>query len=146
METSFPTEHYEVFLRYDRGGRGRMLVTDVPEAFLALGHNPTEKELVALIDSIPREDGRDYFDFPEFLTLLACHLQALEPEDRLRTAFRVFDKDGNGRVNAAELRTTMTILGERLSEADVEFMVRTADMGGDGHINYEEFIRVMTSK
>lgn len=76
-------------------------------------------------------------DFPEFLTLLAFHLQETEPEEQLRLAFKAFDKDGNGKLNAEELKNTMTNLGERLSKEDVEYMIRMGDITGDGQINYE---------
>ena len=63
-----------------------------------------------------------------------------------REAFRVFDKDGNGFISAAELRHVMTNLGEKLTDEEVDEMIREADVDGDGHINYEEFVRMMMAK
>src|SRR5690242_11259047 len=53
-------------------------------------------------------------------------------------AFKVFDKDGNGFISAAELRHVMTNLGEKLTDEEVDEMIREADIDGDGQINYEE--------
>lgn len=39
----------------------------------------------------------------------------------------------------------MTNLGEKLSEEEVDEMIREADVDGDGQVNYEEFVRMMTS-
>ena len=50
---------------------------------------------------------------------------------------RVFDKDGNGFISAAELRHVMTNLGEKLTDEEVDEMIREADIDGDGQINYE---------
>lgn len=61
-------------------------------------------------------------------------------------AFNVFDRDGNGLISAAELRHTMTSLGEQLTDAEVDDMIREADISGDGHINYEEFVAMMMGK
>lgn len=36
----------------------------------------------------------------------------------------------------------MTNLGEKLSDQEVEEMIREADTDGDGQINYDEFVRV----
>ena len=41
-------------------------------------------------------------------------------------AFKVFDKDGNGFVSAAELRHVMTNLGEKLTDEEVDEMIREA--------------------
>lgn len=36
----------------------------------------------------------------------------------------------------------MTNLGEKLSDNEVEEMIREADVDGDGQINYSEFVNV----
>ena len=53
-------------------------------------------------------------------------------EAELKEAFRVFDRDGNGMISAAELKYVMTNLGEKLSNEEAEEMVREADLDGDG--------------
>lgn len=50
---------------------------------------------------------------------------------------QVFDKDGNGYISAAELRHVMTNLGEKLTDEEVEEMIKEADIDGDGQVNYE---------
>ena len=55
----------------------------------------------------------------------------------VRQAFRMFDKDGSGTVNAQKLRHIMMNLGEKLSEDEVDEMMKDADVDGDGEINYE---------
>lgn len=49
---------------------------------------------------------------------------------------RVFDKNNDGLISSTELRHVMTNLGERLSEAEVDDMIKEADMDGDGMVNY----------
>uniref|UniRef100_A0A162AFH3 EF-hand domain-containing protein n=1 Tax=Daucus carota subsp. sativus TaxID=79200 RepID=A0A162AFH3_DAUCS len=69
-----------------------------------------------------------------------------DSEEELKEAFRVFDKDQNGFISAAELRHVMTNLGEKLTDEEVDEMIREADVDGDGQINYEEFVKVMMAK
>ncbi|GAC92887.1 hypothetical protein PHSY_000445 [Pseudozyma hubeiensis SY62] len=40
----------------------------------------------------------------------------------------------------------MTNLGEKLSDNEVDEMIREADVDGDGQINYDEFVKMMLSK
>ena len=70
----------------------------------------------------------------------------MEPEEEILGAFKVFDKDGNGFVSEAKLRHVMTNLGEKLTDEEVDEMIREADIDGDGQINYEEFVKVMMAK
>ncbi len=51
--------------------------------------------------------------------------------------FRVFDKEGNGNISAAELRHVMTNLGEKLSEDQVHEMLQAAEADEHGEINYK---------
>lgn len=60
-----------------------------------------------------------------------------DSEEELREAFKVFDKDGSGDISAAELRHVMTSLGEKLTDEEVDEMIREADIDGDGKVNYE---------
>ena len=55
-------------------------------------------------------------------------------EEEMKEAFRVFDKDGNGYISAAELRHVMTNLGEKLTNEDIDEMIREADIDGDGQV------------
>ena len=52
------------------------------------------------------------------------------------SAFRVFDKDGNGFISADELRYVMTNLGEKLTDQEVAEMIQEADINGDGLVDY----------
>jgi len=63
--------------------------------------------------------------------------QSRDAEERLRTAFKVFDMDGNGFIDAGELRATLADLGSCVSLPDAEALLRSADKNGDGQIDYE---------
>ncbi|SAL94865.1 hypothetical protein [Absidia glauca] len=78
--------------------------------------------------------------------MLARKMKDTDSQEEIQEAFKVFDKDGNGYISAAELRHVMTslgTLGEKLSEEEVDEMIREADVDGDGQINYEEFVKMM---
>lgn len=79
-------------------------------------------------------DGNGTIDFPEFLTMMARKMKDTDSEEEIKEAFRVFDKDGNGFISAAELRHVMTNLGEKLTDEEVDEMIREADIDGDGQV------------
>merc|ERR1712123_33730 len=79
-------------------------------------------------------DGNGTVDFPEFLTMMARKMKDTDSEEEIREAFRVFDKDGNGFISAAELRHVMTNLGEKLTDEEVDEMIREADIAGGGRL------------
>ena len=93
--------------------------------------NPTDSERFNFLL------GNGTIDFPEFLTMMARKMKDTDSEEEIREAFRVFDKDGNGFISAAELRHVMTNLGEKLTDEEVDEMIREADIDGDGQVNYE---------
>jgi len=70
-------------------------------------------------------------DFPEFLSLMSRKMKDTDTEEELIEAFKVFDRDGNGFISAAELRHVMTNLGEKLTDEEVDEMIREADVDGD---------------
>ena len=57
-------------------------------------------------------------------------------------AFKIFDRDGNGFISAAELRNVMTNRGGKLTDEEVDKMIREADVDGNGQINYAEFVKM----
>jgi len=74
---------------------------------------------------------------------MARKVKDTDSEEEIKEAFKVFDKDNNGFISAAELRHVMTSLGEKLTDEEVDEMIREADVDGDGRINYEEFVKMM---
>uniref|UniRef100_A0A8D0G5Q7 Calglandulin n=1 Tax=Sphenodon punctatus TaxID=8508 RepID=A0A8D0G5Q7_SPHPU len=138
-------EFKEAFLLFDKDGNGSVSTEELGTVMRSLGQNPTEAELKDMIHEVDT-DGSGTIDLPEFLSMMARTIRCSNSEEAIRKAFQVFDRDGNGFVSAAELRHVMTKLGEKLSEEEVNEMIKEADVDGDGQVNYEEFLRVMASK
>ena len=61
-------------------------------------------------------------------------------------AFHMFDKNGNGYISAVELKQVMDYLGEKLTDDQVDEMIRDNDLDNDGQINYDEFTKMMKKK
>ncbi|XP_062207196.1 calmodulin-2/4-like [Phragmites australis] len=138
-------EFKEAFSLFDKDDNGYISTKELGTVMRSLGQNPTEAELQDMINEVDA-DGNDTIDLQEFLNLMARKMKDTDSEEELKEAFRVFDKDQNGFISAAELRHVMSNLGEKLTDEEVDEMVREADVDGDGRINYEEFVKVMMAK
>uniref|UniRef100_A0A3B4CZ29 Calmodulin n=1 Tax=Pygocentrus nattereri TaxID=42514 RepID=A0A3B4CZ29_PYGNA len=121
-------EFKEAFSLFDKDGDGTITTKELGTVMRSLGQNPTEAELQDMINEVDA-DGNGTIDFPEFLTMMARKMKDTDSEEEIREAFRVFDKDGNGYISAAELRHVMTNLGEKLTDEEVDEMIREADNG-----------------
>ena len=51
-----------------------------------------------------------------------------EPEEFIR-GFQVFDKEGNGFIGAGELRYVLTQLGEKMSDEEVDELLKGVQIG-----------------
>lgn len=125
----------------------------------SLGQNPSESELQDMINEVDA-DNNGTIDFPgkipsshvvldktsqhssslEFLTMMARKMKDTDSEEEIREAFKVFDRDNNGFISAAELRHVMTSIGEKLTDDEVDEMIREADQDGDGRIDCKSYI------
>lgn len=82
--------------------------------------------------------GNGTIDFQEFVAMMARQMKSPQDEEiELRESFKVFDKNGDGFISASELRQVMTTLGEKLTDEEVNEMIKEADVDGDGKVNYE---------
>ena len=111
----------------------------------SLGQNPSFQEINQMIEEVD-EDKNGEITFLEFLGLLARRMKEADPEDELLEAFKVFDRDGNGKISAHELRYVLLKSGENFTEQDIEDLIHEADVDGDGSIDYQEFVKIMMSQ
>ncbi|OCF31693.1 calmodulin [Kwoniella heveanensis CBS 569] len=126
-------------------GDGTITTKELGTVMRSLGQNPTQAELEDMINEVDA-DGNNSIDFAEFMTLMARKMHDTDSEDEIREAFKVFDKNNDGHISAAELKHVMTNLGEKLSDAEISEMIREADKDGDGMIDYNEFVTMMMAK
>nr|XP_002129194.1 calmodulin-like [Ciona intestinalis]XP_026695914.1 calmodulin-like [Ciona intestinalis] len=139
-------EYKNAYKSFAKDDDSPVLNKDLGTLIRSLGYFPTEAEIASYIEEADAE-GMGWVDVAEFLTIMAGKVkEPVDTEDTIKEAFRVFDKDSNGFIAAAELRQVMTSIGESLTEEEVEEMIRSADMDGDGQINYEDFVTRMMAK
>ncbi|GAA55737.1 myosin-2 essential light chain, partial [Clonorchis sinensis] len=129
------SEARDVFSLFDSVGDEKILVKDIGEVVRALGLNPTESDIRKFNN---RSDPGERITFEMFVPIyqaLAKEQKDINPEEFIE-GFRVFDKESNGFISAAELRHLLTALGERLREDEVDQLLAGME-NSQGLVPYE---------
>lgn len=134
----------EAFLLFDKDSDGMITAAELGVVMRSLGQRPSEMELRNMVHMVDK-DGNGTIEFDEFLLMMSKKIHDSDSETELKEAFRVFDKNGDGFISPAELRHVMHNLGEKLTDEEVEDMIKEADLDGDGLVNYSEFVLILTS-
>jgi len=133
----------ETFRLFDKTGRDQISTSDLGTVIRSLGQNPTEAELAELISEI---NGKETVDFTEFLSLMVKQMQVADTANDIKDAFKVFDKNSTGEISAADLKHILTTIGEKLSEEDVDLLLKDGNIvDQNGKIHYDSFVQLMMS-
>ncbi|XP_010024216.1 calmodulin-like protein 11 [Eucalyptus grandis] len=139
-------EFQETFCLFDEDGYGCMTFEEFATIIKSLDHSLSKKELQDMIDKATAADGNGVIEFAKFMGLMAHDIkEATDEEEELKEAFKVFDKDQDGYISPSELRHVMINLGEKLTEEEAQQMISEADLDGDGQVDFEEFVKLMST-
>jgi len=71
--------------------------------------------------------------------------QPITPQDmnELKNAFASFDKNDDGFISKQELSEAMTCLGHKISNEELDDIIKAVDSDGNGLVDFKEFINLM---
>ena len=88
-------------------------------------------------------DGDGGIDFSEWQISCVNKEQILK-KDRLAEAFKHFDKDGDGKISAKEIKKVLGAGGKKFGNENIwKQIISEADEDGDGYITFVEFQKMM---
>jgi calcium-dependent protein kinase len=132
-------EMLDLFQQFDKNGDGVLSKDEIMEGYKAyLGEVEAEKEAERIMNEVDM-DQSGTIDYNEFV-LAAMNRQKVLNKEKLEATFKMFDKDGNGKISADEIRT---ILGNSNDKGALEAIVKEVDANGDGEISLVEFKEMM---
>ena len=70
------------------------------------------------------------------------HLSEMQVHD-LRNVFNLFDADGSGTINIDELSTALQTLGQKVTQEELQELMKEMDTDESGTVEFEEFAVVM---
>ncbi|XP_065873321.1 calcium-dependent protein kinase SK5 isoform X2 [Euphorbia lathyris] len=129
----------ELFKMIDTDNSGTITFDELKDGLKRVGSELMESEIRDLMDAADI-DNSGTIDYGEFLAA-TVHLNKLEREDNLVSAFSFFDKDGSGYITIDELQQACKEFG--LSELHLDDMIKEIDQDDDGQIDYAEFAAMM---
>jgi len=88
-------------------------------------------------------DNSGYIDYSEFV-VAAMNEKQLTSNDKLKAAFKMFDKDDSGKITPDEIKEVLGFgQANALSNTAIDEILKQVDENGDGEISFEEFVAMM---
>ena len=133
------TKLKETFFLIDQDKDNFIDTNEVGTTLRALGIYLTEEEISIINkEADPNEIGK--INYEDFKKIYIEKLKTNKTEKDLIKAFEFFDKNKTGIVNLNDLKHGLIVLGDCLSEDEINYLIKEiAD--DDGNINYYELAK-----
>ncbi|XP_047541982.1 caltractin-like isoform X2 [Vanessa atalanta] len=133
---------HEAFDLLDFNGEGKIKAEDFRVAIKALGYEPTKEELQNMISGVDKgQTGK--LSFENFETAIMRKVMSVDSDGDVMKSFRLFDVDDTGFISFENLKYVTQILGENLTDEEIEEMIDDADKDFDGYISVQEFMKMI---
>ncbi|KAG4304398.1 hypothetical protein PORY_002108 [Pneumocystis oryctolagi] len=143
LKDSSNSAYKEAFSLFDKRGKGTVSRDCIGDLLRAVGQNPTLSEISEIEESISEDDIVGFDTFLRILNRPNGFRPVGDHADFIR-GFQVFDKDSTGLIGVGELRYILTNLGEKLSDDEVDELLKDVNTK-DGVVNYGEFVKMILS-
>ncbi|XP_034048714.1 centrin-3 [Thalassophryne amazonica] len=116
---------------------------EIKVAMRALGFEVKKVDVLKILKDYDRE-GNGKITFDDFNEVVTDLMLERDPKEEILKAFKLFDDDESGKISLKNLRRVARELGENISDEELRSMIDEFDTDGDGEINQEEFLTIMT--
>ncbi|XVF54545.1 hypothetical protein PTKIN_Ptkin05aG0189700 [Pterospermum kingtungense] len=134
----------EIFARFDMDSDGSLTILELAALLRSIGYKPSGDQIHVLLANMD-SNGNGAVEFDELAKAIMSDMteDIMVNQEKLAEVFRLFDRDGNGYITAAELAGCMAKMGQPLTYKELHDMIEEADANGDGVISFTEFSSVM---
>ncbi|NET17772.1 MAG: arginase [Okeania sp. SIO1H6] len=135
-------EFEKVFNLFDANSDGSLTRQEIVDALELLGKGISAKDRTTLLNSVNPTGVVTKDIFIEWMANRAD----LDIKAELRQIFDLIDVDKSGKLSIEEFSTIIRCFNTTASEAEIETLVKKADLDGDGEIDFEEFIATQSQE
>merc|ERR1712176_301778 len=129
----------ETFMALDNNGDGCLTVAEMKEGIQKAGLKDIPADLQQIMKDID-SDGSGQIDYTEFLAATLDKRLYLQ-EDVCWSAFRLFDRNGDGKISQEELKHVLQSDDVAdVAGAEAIAKLKEVDGNGDGMIDFQEFM------
>mmetsp|Transcript_29895 Transcript_29895/g.82077 ORF Transcript_29895/g.82077 Transcript_29895/m.82077 type:complete len:499 (-) Transcript_29895:275-1771(-) len=133
----------DIFLSLDKNGDGKLTLSELSKGIKESEISEIPSDLQQILEQVD-SDGSGEIDYTEFVAA-ACDKRVYLQEDYCWAAFRVFDRNGDGKISQDELKA---VLGDEdvnaiCGASAVSQLLQQIDENGDGMIDFDEFMAMM---
>jgi centrin-3 len=133
----------EAFELFDTDKDGAIDYHELKVAMRSLGFDVKKTEVLKVLKDYDRENtGKISFD--NFSEVMTDMILERDPREEMLKAFKLFDDDDSGKISLRNLRRVSRELGEHMRDEELRAMIDEFDKDGDGEINEDEFMAIMT--
>ena len=133
----------EAFQIFDKHSEGYISSKELGTIMSSLGFNISDEDLNEIINIY--EQNNNMIDFISFLEIISKKKENIYKEEDLIDAFRIFDKEGNGKISSNELRYVMMSSGEDFNENYIKELINESNIDHDDYIDYYKFVKLLIS-
>jgi calcium-dependent protein kinase len=131
----------EAFRSIDTGHTGTISVDELQQAMIQLGFSHTRDEIMNVVNELDYE-GKNQIKYLEFIAATMDQKKFLTKE-KLWTVFKHFDTDNSGFITQDNLKEAMARTGRKLSNDEINGMMKEIDTNNDGKVHFEQFCNMM---
>ncbi len=124
----------------DKNSDGKLTRAELIEGYSKLYGDMAEEEVDKIL-KVADLDGNGEIEYSEWVVATMDKTNLLTDE-KMKTAFNLFDKDGGGTISANELKEVLGV-GRNIEEKVWNELIMEVDANGDGEISYPEFKTMM---
>ena len=140
MEIALYKEAFQIF---DKHSEGYISSNELGTIMSSLGFNISDEDLNEITNIYDNDQNNNMIDFISFLRIISKKKENIYKEEDLIDAFRIFDKEGNGKISSKELLYVMMSSGEDFNENYIKELISESSIEHDEFKKKKKFVKLL---